>query len=145
MNELTGQGASHWVLVVDDDEFSREVTRKKLALLGLTDTQVVGDGRVALRALSSVAQPPGLIVCDIFMPDMDGIEFVSELAKRRYRGGLILITGLNCEMLEVGQAIAKGRGLKLLGCLTKPLHEGALARALGMDRGATPEVRARPG
>ena len=45
-------------------------------------------------------------LCEIFMPDMDGIEFAGALAKRDFVGALILITGVNQDMLEVASIIA---------------------------------------
>ena len=132
MAHLTKRGASPCVLLVEDDAFSRDSALDRLALLGVTDTCVAVDARSGLRALDSMAQPPSLIVCDLFMPDMDGIEFIVELAKRRYLGGLILVSAMNNEMLDVAQTIATAKGLKLLGCFTKPLHANALAHALGL-------------
>jgi CheY-like chemotaxis protein len=66
------------------------------------------------------------------MPDMDGIEFIAELSRRRYSGGLILVTGVNLDMLDVASDIATMNGLNMLGCFTKPLKRELLGRALGL-------------
>jgi CheY-like chemotaxis protein len=75
---------------------------------------------------------PDFLICDVFMPDMDGIEFVGELAKQRYQGGLVLVTGVSQSMLEVASDIAIAKGLRVLGTLTKPVSQASLEKALGM-------------
>jgi CheY-like chemotaxis protein len=120
------------VLVVDDDEFSLEISRKQLAFLGLTDIHTAADGLQAMRYLKQAASQPDFIICDIFMPEMDGIELVGELVKRAYPGGLILVTGVDASMLEVATLIATLKGLRLLGNFTKPLKHEALAKAMGL-------------
>ena len=120
------------VLVVDDDEFSQEALRKRLMLFGVADIKAAYDGRAGVLALDQAERLPDVIFCDIFMPDMDGIEFVEELVARHYRGGLILMTGVNRDMLTVAQDIATLNGLKVLGVFTKPLEREALGQALGL-------------
>jgi CheY-like chemotaxis protein len=135
---VNGEKALPSMLVVDDDEFSRESMRRALAMLGVAPLQVADSGRAGLLALERMAPPPDFIICDIFMPDMDGIEFVGELGRRSYRGGLILVTGVNTDMLEVAQDIARLRGLNLLAGLVKPLQPRTLALALGLALGLAP-------
>ena len=81
------------VLVVDDDEYSLYLAVHTLGKLGLYQVQTASDGENGLRTLEVMAQPPDILICDIFMPDKDGIEFVTELATRGYRGGVILNSG----------------------------------------------------
>ena len=117
------------VLVLDDDEFNQVLLRKHLNLLGFTHLTTVSDGLAGVIALDQMAQPPDLVICDIFMPQMDGIEFVAELVKRDFRGQLILMTGMNTDMLLVAQAIAHMNGLHVYGILTQPITAKALKLA----------------
>ena len=133
MTNTVLQGAQQTVLVVDDDEFSREVVRKKLGFWGVTDIHMAHDGHDALAILDAMVRAPDFLICDIFMPDMDGIEFIGALAKRQYKGALILMTGVNRDMLEVAQDIASLKGLRVLGALTKPLHTEPLGQAMGLS------------
>jgi DNA-binding response OmpR family regulator len=64
------------VLVVDDDQTVSEVVARYLELEGY-EVEVVGDGKVALdRAL---ADPPDLVVLDLMLPSMDGLEVCRRL------------------------------------------------------------------
>ena len=120
------------VLVVDDDAFSREVMQEMLAAEGVIDIQMADNGRSALRALETMSTPPDLLICDVYMPDMDGIEFMSELAHRQYAGAVVLVTGVDIETLALARDLANGQGLRLLGSFTKPMHQDDLAQMLAL-------------
>jgi CheY-like chemotaxis protein len=122
------------VLVVDDDEFSRDVLQEMLQAQGVTQITMAGNGRIALDTLSDMANPPDLIVCDVFMPDMDGIEFMSALAQTRYQGSVVLVTGVDIETLSLARDIAAAEGIRLLGSLTKPLRHQELRQLLQAAR-----------
>ena len=70
------------VLVVEDDADTRELLRRLLERAGFSVVEAE-TGRVALDRVR--AQPPGLILLDLMMPEMDGFEFLAEL--RRQTGG----------------------------------------------------------
>jgi CheY-like chemotaxis protein len=126
------QSAPQSALVVDDDEFSREILRKNLLQLGIAEVSLANNGFEGGAVLDRLVNAPDFLICDIFMPDMDGIEFIAELSRRRYSGGLILVTGVNLDMLDVASDIATMNGLNMLGCFTKPLKRELLGRALGL-------------
>lgn len=120
------------VLVVDDDEFLRDLMSEMLNQLGVTVVHQAGNGREALAVLDELAQPPEFLICDIYMPDMDGIEFVAELARLHYAGGLVLLSGVNPETLQLARDIAVGEGIQLAGAFVKPVRPEVLAQALGI-------------
>ena len=125
--------ASQSVLLVDDDAFSQELISEMLQALGVTDIHRASTGRHALRTLDSLPSPPDFLICDIFMPDMDGIELLSELGKSGYAGGIVLISGLDMTMMAIARDVAIADGLKLLGALTKPIRQAVLAKTLGIS------------
>ena len=120
----------HTVLVIDDDETSQDLARLTLGRLGFTDVVMACDGIAGLRALSRMPKPPEFVICDIYMPEQDGLEFLGELAKRAYTGGVILVSSADAPMLAIAREIAMGSGLNLLGAITKPLTQDKLHKAL---------------
>ena len=67
------------ILVVDDEPDSRETLRELLELEGYT-VAVAADGREAIEVLgSAVDGHPCIVLLDLFMPVMNGWEFVAEL------------------------------------------------------------------
>jgi GAF domain-containing protein/DNA-binding response OmpR family regulator len=67
------------VLVVDDDETLRELTRRLLEREGYRVVEA-DNGRAALARVGET--PPGVILLDLMMPEMDGFEFVAELRRQ---------------------------------------------------------------
>src|SRR5471032_1251697 len=66
------------ILVVDDDPHIREVVMFALEKAGMTVLQAA-DGKAALE--SAAAHAPDLIVLDISMPELDGLEVCRQLRK----------------------------------------------------------------
>ena len=70
------------VLVVDDDEVMRTFVVNSLRRLGIQAIETAVDGGTALRAMISFR--PGLVLTDIHMQPMNGIEFVQQLRKHAH-------------------------------------------------------------
>ncbi len=67
------------ILVVDDDEVMRTFVVNSLRRLGIQAIETAVDGASALRAMISFK--PDLVLTDIHMQPMNGIEFVQQLRK----------------------------------------------------------------
>ena len=67
-------------LIVDDSSVMRKIVERSLRQAGVNLTQVLeaGNGAEALAVLEQ--NQVDLILCDINMPIMDGLEFVKQLA-----------------------------------------------------------------
>jgi len=118
------------VLLIDDDEFSQEILRKTFSGWGVADIRLAINGKKAVLLLDAMPVPPDVLICDIFMPDMDGIELIGELVKRQFKGGLVFVSGVNRDMLEVANDIATLKGLRVLATFVKPISADALREVL---------------
>ncbi len=78
------------ILIIDDDPSVLDVLGKILLLDGHR-VEKVSDGRSALRAVA--ARPPDLVITDIYMPEMDGIEILVSLAEVGPHIPVIAISG----------------------------------------------------
>lgn len=117
------------VLLLDDDLFMLKLLQWHLEHFGLTSVVAHASGRKALAALDAMPVERDLIMLDLNMPEMDGIEFVRHLVERNYRGGLILISGEDARMLQATTVLVQAHRINLLGHLQKPVDPLAL-RAL---------------
>ena len=133
VNEMSILRSPNSVLIVDDDDFALESMREALAPLMLGSVATAADGFAALRHIKSCAQPPDVLICDVYMPNMDGLEFLDQLAQMHFKGGVIVVSGLNIEMLDMARQIAMGSGLQVLGAFTKPVAQAQLWDALGLS------------
>ena len=77
------------ILVVDDDADIREVLADRLESLGYR-VSAAETARAGLELLER--QNPQLVLLDIEMPDMNGIDMLREIRRRDERGGLRLYT-----------------------------------------------------
>lgn len=113
------------VLLLDDDQFMLEVLRDMLDTLDGLDgsgrfvVHAESDARRALDALPRYA--PELLICDLAMPDMDGIEFLQGAALQGYGGRVILVSALEDGVRNAATELARAMGLRVAGAFRKPL------------------------
>lgn len=91
--------ARELVFVVDDDPSVLEVIRQMLEIAGYR-VMAVGDPHEALRALSDPALPVALLVTDLTMPGMDGIELANKVRAMRPNLPIVCCTGHGDERSE---------------------------------------------
>jgi two-component system chemotaxis response regulator CheY len=109
------------VLIVDDSAVMRKIVERALRQAGLDlgEVLVAGDGAAGLAALEGCAAGGGLdlILSDLHMPVMDGLEFLAERRRRGLAPGVpvLMITGDGCDP-RVAEAIAAGAD----GYISKP-------------------------
>lgn len=129
------------VLIIDDDPFMLKVVARTLAKLGFEQVLCCESGRQALALLEEETPAVDLILCDLNMPEMDGVEFIRHLAERCYRSALILMSGEDVRILQTADKLARTHKLAVLGHLQKPVDPEKLKRLI--DLGA-PRPDAKP-
>lgn len=114
------------ILVIDDDKIFREMLTQMLQQWGHQVT-VACDGAKALELLKRIK--PDVIITDILMPILDGVELVMELSKLCNNTPLIAMSGGRRSITSVfNLESAKLMGAKVT--LTKPFTHTALRAAL---------------
>jgi CheY-like chemotaxis protein len=79
------------VLVVDDQAVVRSATRSLLEATG--DFEAVGEAASGVEALMAIEQlEPDLVLLDVRMPDMDGIETAERIRTARHRPVVVLMS-----------------------------------------------------
>ncbi len=107
------------VLIVDDDELQRHLLAETLNGEGY-QTSTAEDGLAALEALEPFQ--PNVIVTDLNMPRMDGIEFITELRRRDCPIPIIALTAFG----NVEKAVGIVHDLKAFWFLEKPVKLSVL-------------------
>ncbi|WP_229218952.1 response regulator [Rugamonas brunnea] len=126
------------VLLLDDDEFTLDLLADMVASLG---PHAVRRETSSLRALELLrADAPDLLICDLGLPELDGIELLRVVAEHGYDGAVVLLSGLDVGVLQAAERLAQAHGLALLGACAKPLARerlaGLLAQAAARPRRA---------
>lgn len=123
------------ILVVDDDVFTLNTLRKALTHLGFDRITTCRSGADALVALDAMARPVDVILLDMKMPEMDGIEFTRHLVKRDYNGSVLLISGEGERLLASAEKLLAAHQMGILGYLQKPIAPKELAAKLALVTG----------
>ncbi len=114
------------VLIVDDSSTMRKIISRSLRQAGLSVDNVfeAGDGIEGLNALG--ANQVDLILSDINMPNMDGLEFVKQVRAQGIKVPIMMITTEGGEDI-IGEAINSGAS----GSIRKPFTPDQLQEKLG--------------
>lgn len=122
--------ASLSVLLLDDVPMTLQHVSGLLADLGAHPIHAVADGAAGLRVYDQMTAPPALVLCDLNMPGMDGVEFLRHLAERKYQGGVALLSAMDTGVLKAVESMVSAYGLRFLGALDKPVEARELAKLL---------------
>lgn len=112
------------ILVVDDNETHRNILQEHLSKVGI-QTEIAEGGASALEIIQS-GEIFDLLLVDLQMPEMDGLEFASSLHKHPQAADTPILM-----LASLGKLPANDRRVQYLaGSLTKPVKPSQLLNAL---------------
>ena len=118
------------LLLVDDDYIMHRVMTVMLNDLGISGVLNAMSGPDALEILEQNRDGVDVVICDLNMPEMDGVEFIRHLAKKKFSGSLILTSGEDLRILKTVEKLAIEHDLHVLGVLEKPAAPAKLSELL---------------
>ena len=110
------------VLVVDDDRTTRHVLRRVLTSAGFHAT-AAKDGMEALKAIR--AHRFDLLLLDVWMPRMNGLDLLAQLRRRKTRPRVIVMTSD-----DAPETLLKAVREQAYQYVHKPVHPAALLRTI---------------
>jgi AmiR/NasT family two-component response regulator len=110
------------ILIADDENLILMDLREMLANLGYLVVGEANDGQSAVNMARELR--PDLVVMDIKMPDMDGIEAAKVLTEEKI-APVLLLTAYSQQAL-----VERARDAGVVGYLVKPFRESNLAPAI---------------
>jgi PAS domain S-box-containing protein len=99
------------VLIIEDDESTRQVLARSLAKLGWTVVEAP-NGRPALEYLKN--KQPNLILLDLMMPQMDGFEFLAELRNKEEYQSIPVVVLTSKDLSPEERALLSGKVERIL-------------------------------
>ena len=119
------------VLILEDNPFQLMVLHQMLNAFRIFDVvtaESVDSARDSLlrRGAMDVA------ICDLYMEGVSGLELINELAQKRSATALIILSAAAPQVVEMAARMARRQGLKVLGCLSKPVSMGGLGQLLDL-------------
>ena len=110
------------VIIADDESIIRMDVREMLTNLGYLVVGEVGDGRSAVNLARELK--PDIVVMDIKMPDMDGIQAAKILTEEKIAPVLLLSAYSQRDLVE------RAKEAGVAGYIVKPFQEAALTPAI---------------
>ncbi|AWL13119.1 Protein YhjK [Saliniradius amylolyticus] len=118
------------VLVVEDSAAQRQFTMDLCCAVGATEVEGAENGRVALDMIDEREHDYDILICDLEMPDLNGIEMINLLASRQTHSALIIVSGREQSLISAVELMARTAGLWVLGGVQKPLTEALLKQQM---------------
>lgn len=119
------------IVLLDDEPFSLRLVRHQLMLLEQTDIEAFDDPREALGYLEQYGARVQLLILDLQMPEIDGIEVLRHLAEWKFPGGVVLLSGEDDRILQAANSLARAHKLDVRGAVRKPVSAQQIRGFLG--------------
>jgi CheY-like chemotaxis protein len=117
-------------LVVEDHVFQRTMLEQMLRTLGADQVASVANGKEAMKLLRAGDARFDIVITDLMMPEVDGIELIPML-KKAARPVALVLASVDPASLEMAAAIARAQGVRVLGTIAKPVTPEKLRVLLG--------------
>ena len=108
-------------IVVEDNAFQRTVAIKILEAMGSPKVLGAEDGQDALEKLVNCDHLIDIVISDLDMPGMDGVEFMRHLAEQKLCEAVAVASGMDEALIRTVEDLVDQHGLFVLGHIEKPL------------------------
>lgn len=122
------------VLIIDDDPLQVAILKDYFHDHKAERILSAPDGAKAKSLLAALNCEPELIICDLQMPEADGIELFAHLKTTSNTSKVLIISGAHKSQLTAATHLARLYGLNLIGALRKPLELSHIGAALDAAR-----------
>lgn len=137
---MTRKLSEYKVLIVDDHPFQCVHLADQLASAGFGQADVASSAEAALA--KTARQAYHLVLIDLNMAGMDGVQFIDRLARQQRPPRLAIVSACLKRIIDSVAMMAKEKGLAVLGSFSKPFtshHASQLARLLSRNPPESPE------
>ncbi len=114
------------IYIIDDDEQIAELLKNAVLSFGLPAESYTS----AYSFFDVNTSSSDIILLDLNMPDIDGVEVIRTLAEIDCKANLILISGHDAGVLHSAEKLAQAHALKISASLTKPIRLGYLREVI---------------
>ncbi|HEY1805958.1 MAG TPA: EAL domain-containing response regulator [Terracidiphilus sp.] len=128
------------ILAIDDDSDICDLICATAEEQGLPCSATTS----AMQFLESLSPDISLLLIDLIMPEMDGVELLRRLGERQCKINIVLMSGVGKRIMEVAEELAHAHGLSTIGHLQKPFRAAELEAILEKHGRSVAAPDARP-
>jgi len=128
------------VLIVDDSKAICEVLKAMLKDFGIKHVHCCYNGEDAYHQIEADPAAFDAIFLDLHMDGMDGLELMNKLNGLRYRGGIVVMSGLEKKILDFTLEVISNYNLRILGSAEKPLEKTLIAFMVKRIKNYRPQI-----
>jgi EAL domain-containing protein (putative c-di-GMP-specific phosphodiesterase class I) len=114
-----------------------------LRSLGVSEVREASDGKQGLASMQNAA-PVDLVVCDLDMPEMDGMEFLRHLGRSNSPASVVISSAKDRALAISVEKMALAYGVRLLGLMEKPVTLAGLEDMIARRDATQPQLRRLP-
>lgn len=119
------------ILILEDNPFQLMVVHQMLNTFRIFDVLVAENMDAARRSLDKCGTID-VAICDLYVDGLAGLELIHELAVKREAAALIILSCAAPHIVESAVNVARKEGLRVLGCLPKPVTTFGLGQLLDL-------------
>ena len=108
------------VLVIDDDPVLRTLVEEYFIQRGSSEVLHASNGVEALEHLKQQGSSIDLIISDLNMPDLDGVELMTQLKEIGFAAPIVIVSGTYDVVITMANELANQLGLNIAGTIHKP-------------------------
>ena len=132
-------------LVVDDERDQRYLLAKTLAGMGTARVIEAPSGHDGLAMLDRAGGAVDILVTDLQMPGMDGLELLRRVGDRKMPIAVIIVSALDSVLVASAATMAQAYGVRVIRTIDKPATRAKFYAVLEQFRNPAPEKTASSG
>ena len=126
------------IYIIDDEAAIAELIALQIQSMSIV-THVYTSGQDFFYNNSDVDHN-SILILDLKMPDMDGIEVIRLLAEKKMSPALILVSGYDTAVLHSAEQLAQAHNLNVIGSLVKPIDRDRLRQYIANNIASEREI-----
>lgn len=128
------------VLLIEDDIFQAKMISNTLEQQSNAKVSITHSGEEALKLIAKTEFTPELVVCDLSMPGIDGIEVLYHFAQINPNTCFAILSAANDDILQSALNTAHAYGMNNLATFSKPLSSDEANKMLAMQAQSTKTI-----
>lgn len=130
MNSNNSTLAIRSLLVVDDSAVQRAFAVDLCRQIGVPLIHEASDGQTAMDVLQRLETLPDVVILDLEMPGVDGVELAERMHAADLLVSLVIISARDQSVIDAVARLVEALGFPILGALQKPLKRESLQPVL---------------